>query len=96
MGRGAAILVNDVEAQIDDVDRLVFLKGLSDQLQPPGIGNVVRIVEQEERRAELGGANDEDVLSYIAFPAQAEKFFAAREEKRRRSYAYTIREVSAE
>ena len=50
----------------------------------------------EAARAELGGANDEDVLSYIAFPAQAEKFFAAREEKRRRSYAYTIREVSAE
>ena len=52
----------------------------------------------EAARAELGETArcDEDVLSYIAFPAQAEKFFAAREEKRRRSYSYTIREVPAE
>lgn len=34
--------------------------------------------------------NDEDVLSYIAFPQIAEKFFSEREERESRSVTYTI------
>lgn len=34
--------------------------------------------------------NDEDVLSYIAFPQIAEKFFKEREERESRSVTYTI------
>lgn len=36
---------------------------------------------------------DEDVLSYIAFPQIAEKFFAAREERESRTASYSIREA---
>lgn len=36
---------------------------------------------------------DEDVLSYIAFPAQAEKFFEAREEKKKNTFTYAIKKV---
>ena len=35
----------------------------------------------------------EDVLSYIAFPTQAEAFFDKREEKARNTFKYTIKEV---
>ena len=46
----------------------------------------------EKTKAELGCAarNDEDVLSYIAFPQIAEKFFAEREEKESKVVSYTI------
>ena len=46
----------------------------------------------EKTREELGDLahSDEDVLSYIAFPAQAEAFFKAREEKRKKTVRYTI------
>ena len=46
----------------------------------------------EKTREELGelAHSDEDVLSYIAFPAQAEAFFRAREEKRKKTVKYTI------
>ncbi len=49
----------------------------------------------EKARRELGdrATSDEDVLSYIAFPQLAEKFFAAREERRTKTFAYTIREI---
>ena len=48
----------------------------------------------EAARAALGGrASDEDVLSYIAFPAQAEAFFAKREEKKKHTFTYTVRKV---
>ena len=49
----------------------------------------------EKTRKELGdkATSDEDVLSYIAFPQLAEKFFDAREEKKTRTYAYTIKEL---
>ncbi|NLA76601.1 MAG: pyruvate carboxylase subunit B [Clostridiales bacterium] len=47
----------------------------------------------DKAKAELGdrATCDEDVLSYISFPAQAEKFFDAREEKRKRTVKYAIR-----
>ncbi len=46
----------------------------------------------EKARKELGSLAkcDEDVLSYIAFPTQAEAFLKAREEKRNRTVKYTI------
>ena len=49
----------------------------------------------EEAKAELGdkAKSDEDVLSYIAFPMQAEAYFAKRDEKERNTFKYTIREV---
>ena len=37
--------------------------------------------------------SDEDVLSYIAFPPQAEAFFDKRDEKEKHTYAYTIEKV---
>ena len=46
----------------------------------------------EKTKAELGALarNDEDVLSYIAFPQIAEKFFKDREERESRIVSYTI------
>ena len=36
---------------------------------------------------------DEDVLSYIAFPQQAEAYFDKRDEKKRRTFSYSIKSV---
>jgi oxaloacetate decarboxylase alpha subunit len=49
----------------------------------------------EKAKAEIGDKAkcEEDVLSYIAFPTQAEAFFDKREEKARNTFKYTIREV---
>mgnify|MGYP002515605466 CR=1 FL=1 len=46
-------------------------------------------------KAEIGkkAKSDEDVLSYIAFPTQAEAFFEKRDEKERNTFKYTIKEV---
>ncbi len=49
----------------------------------------------EQTKAELGSKakSDEDVLSYIAFPMQADAFFEKRDEKERNTFRYTIKEV---
>ena len=49
----------------------------------------------EQTKSELGDVAkcDEDVLSYIAFPAQAEKFFEARAEKEKNTFKYSIKRV---
>ena len=49
----------------------------------------------EKTRAELGdmAKSDEDVLSYIAFPNLAEKFFADRKAKEENEVTYTIVEA---
>ena len=49
----------------------------------------------EKTKAALGDKArcDEDVLSYIAFPQVAEKFFEAREEKENRHVKYTVRRI---
>ena len=49
----------------------------------------------EKAKTEIGdkAKSEEDVLSYIAFPTQAEAFFDKREEKARNTFKYTIREV---
>ncbi|MEA4823505.1 MAG: pyruvate carboxylase subunit B [Clostridiaceae bacterium] len=46
-------------------------------------------------KKELGDKvrSDEDVLSYIAFPQVAEKFFEAREEKENRHVKFTVRRI---
>ncbi|MEG0979645.1 MAG: pyruvate carboxylase subunit B, partial [Oscillospiraceae bacterium] len=48
--------------------------------------------EFERAKSELGdiAKSDEDVLSYIAFPAQAEKFFEKRAQKEKNTFSYTI------
>lgn len=48
--------------------------------------------EFEKTKESLKGIakNDDDVLSYIAFPQVAEKFFAVRKEKEEKSVKYTI------
>lgn len=49
----------------------------------------------EKAKEEIGGLahSDEDVLSYIAFPTQAEAFFKKREEMKNRTYKYSIRRI---
>ena len=49
----------------------------------------------EATKAELGSKakSDEDVLSYIAFPMQAEAYFEKRDEKERNTFKYTIKEI---
>lgn len=49
----------------------------------------------EKTKAELGdkAKSDEDVLSYIAFPTQAEAFFAKRDEKAKNTFKYSIKKI---
>ena len=49
----------------------------------------------EEAKAYLGdrATSDEDVLSYIAFPAQAEAFFDKRDELKKNTFTYTITKI---
>ena len=46
----------------------------------------------EKTKAQLGdkATCDEDVLSYIAFPQLAEKFFEMREERKKHTFTYSI------
>ena len=50
----------------------------------------------EAAKAELGdrAKSDEDVLSYIAFPAQAEAFFDKRAQREKNTYRYTIQKIA--
>lgn len=50
----------------------------------------------EAAKAEIGAKarSDEDVLSYIAFPAQAEAFFDKRAQREKNTYQYTIRKIA--
>ena len=49
----------------------------------------------EEAKAYLGdkATCEEDVLSYIAFPAQAEAFFEKRDAKKNNTFTYTIKRI---
>jgi len=49
----------------------------------------------EKAKAEIGDKAhcDEDVLSYIAFPTQAEAFFDKRDELKRRTFTYNIEKI---
>ena len=49
----------------------------------------------EKAKAEIGdkAKSDEDVLSYVAFPTQAEAFFDKREEKKKNTFTYSIKKI---
>ena len=49
----------------------------------------------EAARAEIGAKarSEEDILSYIAFPAQAEAFFDKREAREKSTFQYTIKRI---
>lgn len=49
----------------------------------------------EKAKAEIGdkAKSDEDVLSYIAFPTQAEAFFDKREGKKKNTFTYSIKKI---
>ena len=49
----------------------------------------------EKAKAEIGdkAKSDEDVLSYIAFPTQAEAFFDKREERKKNTFTYSIKKI---
>ncbi len=49
----------------------------------------------EKAKAEIGAKahSDEDVLSYIAFPTQAEAFFDKRDEKAKNTFKYSIKKI---
>ena len=49
----------------------------------------------EKAKAEIGekAKSDEDVLSYIAFPTQAENFFDYRDEMASKTYSYEIKAI---
>ena len=51
--------------------------------------------EFEDTKKQLAGVarNDEDVLSYIAFPQVAEKFFEQRRKREENTYSYSIRQI---
>ncbi len=52
--------------------------------------------EVEKAREYLGDTaeSDEDVLSYIAFPAQAEAFFEKRGQKKKYTFKYDVKEIT--
>ncbi|MBO5681288.1 MAG: hypothetical protein J6T08_06195, partial [Lentisphaeria bacterium] len=58
-------------------------------------GNVLEGCGMEEAKAYLGdkATCEEDVLSYIAFPTQAEAFFEKREADRKNTFTYTITRI---
>ncbi|MGN0570776.1 MAG: pyruvate carboxylase subunit B [Candidatus Fimenecus sp.] len=49
----------------------------------------------EKAKAEIGDKahSDEDVLSYIAFPTQAEAFFDKRDEQKKNTFTYAIQKI---
>ena len=82
-GKAPGEVNKDLQKQIvgDDIVTCRF----ADTLEP----------QFEKTKAELAGVarNDEDVLSYIAFPQVAEKFFTARKEKEENKATYTIEQM---
>ena len=53
------------------------------------------VIAEEPAKAEIGkkAKSDEDVLSYIAFPTQAESFFDYRDEMASKTYSYEIKAI---
>ncbi len=83
-GKAPGEVNEDIRKQI--LGDTEFIEGrYADTLQP----------EFEKAKAEIGdkAKSDEDVLSYIAFPAQAEKFFDYREEMKDKIYTYEFKAV---
>ncbi|MBQ8143241.1 MAG: pyruvate carboxylase subunit B [Butyricicoccus sp.] len=78
-----------------EIDPELVKKVLGDEKPITGRFAETMAPEFDEAKAYLGdkAENDLDVLSYIAFPQQAEQFFAKRELKRAMTVSYTIEEV---
>ena len=78
-----------------EIDPELLTKVLGDEKPYTGRFADTLAPEFEKVKAELGdrAESDEDVLSYIAFPQIAEKFFASREEKRNRTMQYTVERI---
>lgn len=78
-----------------EIDPELIKKVLGDE--KPITGRYADTLEPifEKTKKELGdlAKSDEDVLSYIAFPQIAEKFFRERDEKKARIVSYTITRV---
>ncbi len=75
-----------------EIDKDLLTKVLGDEKPITGRFAETMAPEFEKTKAELGelARSDEDVLSYIAFPQIAEKFFQEREERESRTVTYTI------
>ncbi|MEG1845828.1 MAG: oxaloacetate decarboxylase subunit alpha, partial [Oscillospiraceae bacterium] len=78
-----------------EVDKDLQKKVLGDE--SPITGRFADTLEPgfEKAKAEIGkkAHSDEDVLSYIAFPTQAEAFFDQREEKYNNTFSYSIKRL---
>ncbi len=78
-----------------EIDKELQKKVLGDE--EPVKGRYADTLEPmfEKAKAEIGGKakSDEDVLSYIAFPTQAEAFFDKREEKLKNTFSYSIKRI---
>jgi len=77
------------------VDPELIKKVLGDEQPITGRYAETLAPEFEAAKAKLAGIaeSDEDVLSYLAFPQIAEKFFANRAEKRINRVSYSIRQI---
>ena len=77
------------------VDPDLIQKVLGDEQPITGRYAETLAPEFEAAKAKLAGIaeSDEDVLSYLAFPQIAEKFFANRAEKRINRVSYSIRQI---
>ncbi len=77
------------------INEELIKKGLGDE--PMFTGRYADTLEPmfEKTKAELGSLarSDEDVLSYIAFPQQAESFFKRREAKEKGVFEYSIQKI---
>lgn len=78
-----------------EIDKDLMKKVLGDE--EPIKGRFADSLEPgfEKAKKEIGekAKSDEDVLSYIAFPAQAEAFFDKREEKEKNTFKYSIKRI---
>ena len=83
-GRAPGIVDSELQARVLGDKEPVKCR-YADLLEP--------IMEKTAKELEGIAKSEEDVLSYIAFPQIAEKFFEAREEKERNTVKYTIKEI---
>ena len=78
-----------------EIDKDLMKKVLGDE--EPIKGRFADSLEPgfEKAKKEIGekAKSDEDVLSYIAFPTQAEAFFDKREEKEKNTFKYSIKRI---
>jgi oxaloacetate decarboxylase alpha subunit len=80
-GRAPGVIDPDLMKKVLG-DEKPMTKRFADTLEP--------VFEKTKKEMKGIARNDEDVLSYIAFPQIAEKFFKEREERESRTVTYTI------